>query len=72
MPFKESGTYPLSDKDVVSFAFDDPAYDLDKPVSLGPNVLSCPSLRLHRQKPDTSRAGGNALYLPTMTSLTTI
>ncbi|KAK5093380.1 hypothetical protein LTR70_004752 [Exophiala xenobiotica] len=36
MPFKDSGTYPLSDKDVVSFAFDDPAYDLDKPLFINP------------------------------------
>lgn len=33
MPFKDSGTYPISNKDLVSFTFDDPDYDLDKPVS---------------------------------------
>jgi len=36
MPFKDSGAYPVSNKDVVSFAFDNPSYDLNKPVSESP------------------------------------
>jgi 4-coumarate--CoA ligase len=32
MPFPASGTYPLSSEDVVSFTFDDPSYDVNRPV----------------------------------------
>lgn len=34
MPLPETGTYPLSNKDVVSFTFDNPQYDVNKPVSV--------------------------------------
>lgn len=33
MPFPSSGTYPISGKDVVSFTFDNPSYDVNRPVS---------------------------------------
>ena len=33
MPFSETGTYPISNKDVLSFTFDGPDFDVDRPVS---------------------------------------
>lgn len=36
MPLPDSGTYPLSHKDVVSFTFDDPSYDQERPVLIDP------------------------------------
>lgn len=32
MPWLHTETYPLPEEDVVTFAFGDPSYDLDKPV----------------------------------------
>ncbi|KAK5957216.1 hypothetical protein OHC33_001587 [Knufia fluminis] len=32
MPFKERESHPISNKDIVSFALDDPDYDIDKPL----------------------------------------
>lgn len=40
MPFKDSGTYPISNKDVVSFTFDDPQYDVNKPLLIDPSIPS--------------------------------
>lgn len=37
MPLPDSGTYPLSHKDVVSFTFDQPSYDVDRPVLIDPS-----------------------------------
>ena len=39
MPFKSSGKIDLSNKDVLSFTFDNPSYDLDKPVSTAKNIV---------------------------------
>ena len=36
MPLPDSGTYPISHKDVVSFTFDDPGYDVNRPVLVDP------------------------------------
>ncbi|ETN44838.1 uncharacterized protein HMPREF1541_09713 [Cyphellophora europaea CBS 101466] len=36
MPLPDSGTYPISNKDVVSFTFDDPDYDTNRPVLIDP------------------------------------
>ena len=38
MPLPDSGTYPVSNKDVVSFTFDNPTYSVDRPVS-NSNIL---------------------------------
>lgn len=48
MPFKERESHPISNKDIVSFALDDPDYDIDKPVSqthVSPMALSTTSRR---------------------------
>jgi hypothetical protein len=40
MPLPDSGTYPVSNKDVVSFTFDNPDIPQDRPVSMNRMILS--------------------------------
>jgi len=50
MPFPDPGFYPISNKDVLSFTFDDPNFDVDRPVST--SAISChPRCALHHDSP---------------------
>lgn len=56
MPWLHTETYPLPEQDVVSFAFGDPRYDLDKPVcSIGQHALQSNPFQIYHDLDDESR-----------------